>query len=443
MTTGTFSRRKFLGSSLTFLSLPAWAHSVPINPDVIVVGAGSAGLAAAKTLIAAGKSVVVLEAATRIGGRALTESSTFDFPFDHGCSWISSGNLNPYAKFAKDLGFDLHDHSAAAEALYVGNRKATRKESRKYDRDWYATLGALEKAGKAGLDVAASTVIPKDREFVGVSQTWIGAMDWGVDFNDLSTMDNYKSAEAAPNYMFKQGHGTLVQRISEGLPVQLRTPATKITWGGNGVSVETPSGTISAKACIVTVSTGVLGAGSIKFSPALPHWKLEAIDNVPMGLLVKIALQFNQERFGLRRNSWLSYWIPEKMPAEACYFLTWPFDFNIMIGFIGGEFGWEMSADGEAAIDFALGELVQMLGSDVRKYFVKGILTGWAHNSLTKGAYAAAKPGHHNARDTLAQPIDDRLFFAGEAMAGGLITLCGGAFLSGVSTAKKVIKAII
>ena len=443
MTRETFSRRQFLGSSLAFLTLPVWAQSVPTNPDVIIVGAGSAGLAAARTLITAGKSVVIVEAASRVGGRAFTESSTFGVPFDHGCSWIASGNLNPYTKLAKDWGFELHNQSTASEALYVVDRRATAKESRQYDREWSATLRALKEAGKAGLDVAASTVIPEDREFVGVSQTWIGAMDWGVDFKDLSTQDNFNAADSAPNYMVKQGHGLLVKKLGEGMPVQLRTPATKITWGGNGVSVDTPSGSISAKACIVTVSTGVLGSDTIKFNPTLPAWKREAIDNVPMGLLAKIALQFDQERFGLHRNNWLAYWVPEKMPAEACYFLTWPFDFDIMIGFVGGEFAWELSAaGGGVAVEFALDELVKILGSDVRKYFVKGIMTGWAGNALTLGAYAAAKPGYHHARDTLAQPVDDRLFFAGEAMAGELITLCGGAYLSGQSTAEQVIKTI-
>ncbi len=437
------SRRDFIGGSLALISLPAWAQSLPANPDVVIVGAGSAGLAAAKSLIAAGNSVVILEAAGRIGGRALTESSSFGIPFDHGCSWITAGNLNPYTDLARQYGFDLHDHSSPGETLYVGDHRATPKQGMAYDRDWSATLSALGKAGAQGLDVAASTVIPKDKEFVGVAQTWIGPMDWGVDFKDLSTLDNYNSAETAPDYMIKQGHGTLVQKMGEGLPVQLNTPATKITWNGNGVSVDTPAGVISAKACIVTVSTGVLGAGNIEFSPALPSWKLEAIDNVPMGLLAKIALQFDQERFGLRPNQWLDYWVPETMPAQACYFLAWPFDFDLLIGFVGGEFGWELSAAGEdAAIDFALGELVKMLGSDVRKFFVKGKLTGWASNPLTMGAYASARPGHHHARETLGLPVGDKIFFAGEAMAGEMIQLCGGAYLSGEASARKVIETI-
>ena len=108
------------------------------------------------------------------------------------------------------------------------------------------------------------------------------------------------------------------------LPVRLATPATEIDWGGDGVAVETPAGTIRARACIVTVSTGVLQAGSIRFAPALPGWKQDAIDNLPMGLLAKVALRFDGERFGLGANQWLTYRVPEETPTEACYFLTFP-----------------------------------------------------------------------------------------------------------------------
>ncbi len=98
---GSISRRSFLSGLLATAGLPIWAQSVPANPDVVIIGAGSAGLAAARALIAAGKSVIVVEGADRIGGRAWTESDTFGVPFDHGCSWITAANANPYTELAK------------------------------------------------------------------------------------------------------------------------------------------------------------------------------------------------------------------------------------------------------------------------------------------------------------------------------------------------------
>ena len=431
------SRRSFLAGALSTLAVPAFA-ALPTNPDVIVIGAGSAGLAAAKTLSSMGKSVVVIEAAGRIGGRAFTESETFGVPFDHGCSWITAAN-NPYVQMARDWGFELRDHTSPGEAFFVGDRRANSGERKKYDHSWATVQAALSKAGREGLDVAAASVIPKGLEYTGISQSWIGPMDWGVDFKDLSTKDNWESADANPNFMVKEGHGALVARLGDGLPIKLSAPATRIDWSGNGVAVETAQGTLRAKACIVTVSTGVLGSGSIKFTPDLPTWKRQAIDDLPMGLLAKITLQFDGERLGFTSDNWLTYWVPDQMPAKACYFLTWPFEFDLMIGFMGGAFGWELSKAGpEAAIDFALGEVVKIAGSKARDHFVKGHLTGWAENPLTLGAYAAARPGRYGARAELARPLGERVFFAGEAVAGPYVALCGGAYMSGEAVAKTV-----
>ena len=439
----SFTRRTILSSLLATASLPVWAQTMPLNPDVVIIGAGSAGLSAARTLISEGKSVIIVEGSDRIGGRAYTESDTFGVPLDHGCSWVMGPKDLAYVEKAKEWDFKLLNHKGSSEAFFVNDHLATSAEKKLHNKAWGAIESALAKAGRKGLDVPASSVIPADLEFSGNPQTWSGAMDWAVDFEDLSTMDYWQYGDIENNYMIKEGYGTLVSRMGTGLPVQLNTPATSVDWSGDGVSVETPAGTIRAKACIVTVSTGVLNAGSIKFTPELPDWKQTAISNLPMGLLAKITLQFDDERFGLAPNQWMSYWVPNDMPAEACYFLTWPFGFNIMVGFIGGEFGWQLSAEGpNAAIDFALEELTKIFGSKVRKSFIKGHLTGWAENPWTYGAYAAARPGHYDARAGLARSLDDRLFFAGEAVAIPYVQLCGGALISGESVAQEVASII-
>ena len=440
--TSVLARRSFLTSLLATVALPAWAQTIPTSPDVVIIGAGSAGLSAARTLIAQGKSVVIVEGADRIGGRAYTESDTFGVPYDHGCFNVMGPKNFAYLEMAKEWGFDLHYMKGAGEAVFVNGRRATPDDDELYDYAWTRIRRSLDEAGKAGLDVSAASVMPDDinrMKFAGLCRTWIGPMDFSVDFKDLSVQDWWQYGEVPSNYMIKQGYGALVARMGENLPVKLNTPATRVDWSGNGVAVETPAGTIRAKACIVTVSTGVLNAGSIKFTPELPDWKQQAIGHLPMGLLAKVTLQFDGERFGLGPNKWLSYLVPNDMPAEACYFLTWPFGFDIMIGWIGGQFGWKLSAAGtDAAVDFALGEVVKMVGSDARKHFIKGHLTGWAGNPWVYGAYAAATPGHYGARAELAKPLADRLFFAGEAVAGPYIMLCSGAYMSGEAVAREV-----
>jgi len=439
----TPSRRLILGGMASLVAWPAWPQSIPSNPDVVIVGAGIAGLTAAKTLLAAGKSVVIVEAADRIGGRAYTESSTFGAPFDHGCSWITAANENPFKKIAEKSGFELQNHTGASEALYVDSHRATSSERKAYNKGWSAVERALAKAGNQGLDVPASSVMPTDVDYSGVAQTWIGPMDWGVDFDFLSTKDYWMAADAEPSYMVPKGLGAVVARFGHGLPVQLNTRVTGIDWGGKGVTVKTSRGQIAAKACIITVSTGVLGAGHIRFTPKLPEHKQQAIANLPMGLLAKITLQFDGDRLGFIPNQWLTYKVPNKMPAEACYFVTWPFGYNYMVGFVGGSFGWELSGAGtDAAVDFALGEVVKMAGSKTRTHFVKGHLTQWADNPNTLGAYAAVLPGEYEAREDLARPVEDKLFFAGEAMGGAYVALCAGAYKSGEATAERLMASL-
>lgn len=433
------NRRAALAGLLASATLPSWARALPTNPDVVVIGAGAAGLTAARTLIDAGKSVVVIEAADRVGGRAYTDNTSVGIPFDHGCSWLTGPADAPLVEKAYAWNYTLKNHVTAGESFFVDGRPATRDENTLYARAWSQVSRALERAGEAGTDVAASTVVPPDLAYSGLAQTWIGPMDFGVDFANLSTRDYWEAADPEANFMVKEGLGNLVAQSGAGLPVKLSTPARSVDWSGEGVRVETTAGTIRAKACILTVSTGVLRNGSIRFTPSLPDWKLQAIENLPMGLLQKIAVQFDGERFGLRRDNWLMHDVPNEMPAEACFYLTYPFDFNVMIGFVGGQFGWELSASGDdAMIDFAISKLTDMLGNNVRKHLISAKATRWDSNPNTLGAYAAARPGHFDARADLARTVGDRLYFAGEAVAGPYVALCNGAYLSGQRVGRRV-----
>lgn len=274
--------------------------------------------------------------------------------------------------------------------------------------------------------------------------TWLGALDHGVDYPDLSTADVNAYGPYAVNCLVEEGFGTLIAAYGARLPVRLSTPVRCIRWGGSGVRVETDgAGTLAARACIVTVSTGVLASGSLRFDPGLPAWKSAAIERLPMGLLTKVALQFDGERFGLRRNEWLTYEVEASSPTRACFFLSFPFGSDLMIGFLGGRFGWELSRAGtDVAIEVALDALQSCLGSRVRRHFVRGHVTDWAANPLTLGAYAAARPGWHEARAELARPLGQRVFFAGEAMGGAYIALAAGAHLSGTAAAGAVLDAL-
>ena len=441
------NRREFVtGSLATALSasaswgaLPRKAFSLSPNPDVVIIGAGAAGIAAARKLIENGHSVVVIEAANRVGGRAYTETKTFGIPYDQGAAWIQGPDGLPFVPLARKLGYKLVNHDGADEAFYVGNRPAN-------DAEWtiYGTAtDRIEAAIYATGDVSAASRIPENLPMSATVQSWLGPMDYGVDFADLSLGDVNAYGDYAYNFLIREGFGALVSHLAHDLPIKTGVSATHIDWSGTGVRVETTDGTITANACIITVSTGVLGSGAIRFTPELPVRKRQAIEDVPMGLLVKLALQFDGERFGLKENDFLTYAVPEVIPARAAYFLTWPTGADLAIGFAGGSFGWELSKAGEAeAIDFALGEFAAMMGNNARKHFIKGHMSGWADNPLTLGAYAAAKPGHHASRTLIREPVADRLFFAGEAVSERYPALVSGAYMSGETTADSVSEII-
>ena len=415
--------------------------ALPTNPDVVIVGAGAAGLSAARTLMAAGKSVLVLEAMNRTGGRAFAEAETFGVPFDWGCAWIHSADRNPLFPLAKRWGYEVVYQQPDLDRIYYGfeARRFTEDELRrtKAAERWIGT--EAERAARER-DGAVSELVKITTPEEEAAATYVGPMDMAVDLNALSIRDYADQAELEPNYLVPAGYGNVVRRLGDGVPVSLATPVKRIRYGGQGVALETDKGEVRARACIVTCSTGALASGYICFDPPLPVWKAAAIAEVPMGLLAKIPLLIDGERFGLAPNEDILLELPG---LQDIYFLCFPFNSNMMIGFVGGAFGWQLSAAGkDAAVDFARQSLRRIFGERAADRVVKADFTRWASNPWVRGAYSAALPGKFASRAEIARPIADRVFFAGEAMAGPFAQTSGGAVLSGEATAKDVLRVI-
>lgn len=400
------------------------------DPDVVVIGAGSAGIAAALTARAQGLGVVVVEAMNRIGGRAVTDTTTFGSPFDVGCAWLHKADDNPYTGYARAHGFDLQAHEYDLERVWLGPEPTPAHLVNEAEAAMSVAIAA------APADVAASTVVDLSSPVNEAAGDYLGALDMAVDLDELSTFDYANADDLAPNFLCAQGFGSIVAHRGRGAPVRLNTAVRHVRWDGPGATVETDAGAIRTRAVIVTASTGVLASGAIRFTPDLPLATQQAVADIPMGMLAKIPLKIRDQRFGLEPFTDV---LLARRGRRDLYFLSFPFATDLMIGFVGGDLGWELSAAGEAAaIDFATQGLVEMFGSSAAGAVVRGGLTPWAANPWTRGAYAAASPGRHDARETLARPVGDRIFFAGEALAGGLIQTCGGAFRSGEAAARAV-----
>ena len=422
--------RRSLLASLGGLAVTGARAPLPLDPDVVVVGAGAAGIAAALTARAAGLSVVVLEAMDRIGGRAFTDSATFGSPFDVGCAWLHKADDNPWTDYARAEGFTLQAHEYDLERVWLGPEPI---EARLVNE---AEEAMSEAIGGAHADVAASLLADVSTPVGEAAGDYLGALDMAVDLDELSTFDYANADDLSPNLLCAEGFGSIVARRGRGLPVRLNTPVRHVRWDGPGATVETDIGSVRTRAVIVTASTGVLASEAIRFTPDLPLATREAVADIPMGMLAKIPLQIRDQRFGLEPFTDV---LLARRGRRDLYFLSFPFATDLMVGFVGGDLGWELSAAGEAAaIDFATQGLVEMFGSNAAAAVVKGGLTPWASNPWTRGAYAAASPGRFGAREILSWPVGDRIFFAGEALAGGLIQTCGGAFRSGEAAARAV-----
>lgn len=406
-------------------------------PDdgVLVVGAGVAGLAASRRLRAHGIQVHVVEAAGRVGGRAwTTHPALFDGAvFDHGATWLHAADRNPVAALAGPEDRLVNMEGLRRERLFIDGRPATEAEQAAYDRAWEA-IEATVAAALAGPDTSlAEALRPMQAEpWAKTVALWEGAIINAADADVLSLRDWHRNALSGPNLLPLEGVGAFVARhLRED--VYLRTPVTRIDWSGPGIVAETGSGTLRAAAAIVTVSTGVLASGSIRFHPALPDPVQRAIHALPMGLLTKVALPCAVGPGEIGPNSLLV----ERNGRMV--FNAWPQRRPYVSGFFGGRLAWSVAHDPAEAEALARAELAGMLGGSV-PIAAGAVVSEWGKDELTLGAYAYARPGDADQRQVLADAFPgERLLFAGEATrTDGLAGTVGGAFLSGEEAADRV-----
>ncbi len=435
-------RRLLLGlAAAPFFINSVWA-STPKNPDALIIGAGAAGLGVARTLADLGISFLLIEAQSRIGGRAYTDTHTFGVPYDMGCHWLNYGRINPWIEYGKTNGFTVYPTPLEPYGLFVDKRKATPEELDEYDLAYQRIddeIGRIATKSK-NPDISPAEVIKLETRWEKLSAYMMGPLDMAKEFDDFSCKDYWESPGADPYYC-KEGYGALVAHYGRKLPVQLATPAQHINWQGPGVKTETTEGTIRSKAVIITVSTGVLAADKIKFTPSLPVKKQESFQYISMGTYNNVALQFSKDFFGLGPDRYVDY--VNESGSEAGGMLTNIGGTNLTYVYSGGDFGRELELAGvKAGVDWGLNQVVKIYGSDVKKYFVKGNFTRWGKHPWTLGSYASAKPGYFHMRKELRKTIAKKIFFAGEATHPLQWATCGGGLLSGIAAANAVAGAL-
>ncbi len=419
--------------------------------DVAVVGAGVAGLAAAATLRAAGRSVLVIERAARIGGRALTirEPSLGGAALDHGASWLHAAERNPLVPLAKASGAHLLDSDAMRIwQTMIDGRPANPTElaaSAATDARLGAALETYMASGAPDLSLAAALDAQPGHVFsdpwAASFEAWEGPVIAAAPAEHLSLQDWAANRLDGRNLLIEGGLGQWVVDVlaPPAGPVHLNTSVQRIAWHGTEIHLETSAGTFSASGCIVTVSTGVLAAGGLRFIPELPEPTHQAVAGLPMGLLTKVALPASgTDRLGLPDWSVVDRRLSHR-GEPAMIFNVWPGGATYAIGFIGGQTAWDLAGREAEAIEFALDELAQCLGAEAKQVFAGAgaVVTAWGTDPCTLGAYCYALPGQAGARAILGSfGRTGRLVFAGEAVHETLAGTVGGAFETGERAAK-------
>ena len=438
----SFTRRTVLASGAAALATPliskrAFAASV----DVVVIGAGAAGISAARALTENGLNVQVIEADNRIGGRVFTDTTTFGVPYDSGAHWLHYREENPFVDYGIENGFDLYE-APDEELYYVGDRPASDAELETFGDAMKTANRAMLKAGRKGRDIAASDVVPDLGDWGLTTSLFTGAYEMAKDPDSFSCADWY-TAEDGTDWYCREGFGTLFAHSARDVPVTLNTKARTIRWGGQGVEVDTNSGTLRARAVLVTVSTGVLASGDIKFDPPLPVKKQEAVNALKMGHYHHVALHLKDNFFGTAEDGYFGYKVTEGTLGAPKGFgaLVDACGHGITYCDIGGSFAKEMSQQGNAAMyDFVIGQLKGMFGTQIENAVIKSDTFDWTKNPLTQGAYASAEPGGAWSRAELRRPEAERLWFAGEATSTDDWATVAGAHKSGLAVAKKIAK---
>ncbi|MEM9496311.1 MAG: NAD(P)/FAD-dependent oxidoreductase [Pseudomonadota bacterium] len=398
--------------------------------DVVVIGAGAAGLAASKDLRARGLKAFCLEASDRKGGRCFTDTRTFGVPFDHGAHWLHNRPTNPFVEIGHAFGFSLYpipphyfteggpDGDAALDAVFerFGEK--------------------IETAVSTGQDVAADTLFDDHGEWAHTAG-FMHALPMGRDPDHISTID-YAEGTISDNWLCHEGFGAILHRYHDTTDVTLNTPVRAVSVSRDGVQVRTDDGDINAQSVIVTASTGVLAADVIAFDPPLDMRHRQAIEGITMGTYNHTALLFEPGTIPVPDDCWVTYRIDEasRGSARGGGLLCNAGGTGLCVLETAGRFSRDLEKAGvDAASDVALDALARLFGNGVRTRVNGAYMTKWSANPFTRGSYSGALPGCAHLRPDLKRPHAERVFFAGEATSDANRATVAGAHHEGVRAA--------
>jgi monoamine oxidase len=403
--------------------------------EVVIIGGGAAGIAAGRRLGKAAIRCLLVEARTRLGGRAWSIAERSGAAIDLGCGWLHSAERNPWVKVAQAQGRSIDKSTPpwGRRALPQGFPIADQED---FARAQHAFYARLEAAGLNAADAAMATQLEPGGRWNPLIAA-IGSYITGGELDRVSIHDFDRYADDGVNWRVVEGYGATIAAYGEDLNLALDCPVLQIDHSGKRLKIETAKGVILADQAIVTLPSAIVADKEFLFTPALPE-KTEAARGLPLGLADKLFMSLERaEEFDADSRMFGS----TDRSACAAYHLR-PFGRPLIEAYFGGALAAELEAGGDAAFfDFAAGELAGQLGTDFIRRLKPLHIHRWGADPFSRGSYSYALPGMADGRATLAACVDDRLFFAGEACSRNDFSTAHGGWLTGVAAAEQVIAA--
>ncbi|GLK66385.1 flavin monoamine oxidase family protein [Hansschlegelia plantiphila] len=401
--------------------------------EVAVIGAGAAGIGAARRLHDAGVDVLLIEARDRIGGRSWTVSDPIGGGLDLGCGWLHSGDRNPWTTLAEEDGFrvDRSPPPWSRRALDVGFPPADQEAFQRANQAFHDRLAEVAQIRPDPPASAALDPASRWNGLIDAISTYIS----GAELERVSAFDLWNYADTEVNWRVAEGYGAAIAGHGRGLPVALGAAVGAIDHSGPRVRIETAKGAILADQAIVTLPASLIAEEAVRFSPQLPG-KVEAARALPLGLADKLYMaldgadEFEADGRVFGRT--------DSVATGAYHFR--PLGKPIVEGYFGGRLAAELEQAGEGAFfDFAARELAGLFGEAFARRLRPLATHGWLADPFARGSYSFAVPGGAGRREALAAPVGEKLFFAGEACSARDYSTAHGALLTGWAAADAVI----
>ena len=376
----------------------------------------------------------------------LHRSATFNLPFDLGANLIHLPAQSSLATLAAKQGSELYP-DPAREQVRVRDRNGVEKDleelhSKLRLEDFYANSvrcnAAIAQAAADKGDISCAEALPADFSLLATDYgIRTGALSNRRRVKELSAKEYINSVDRGPGWLCRQGAGAFIGRLALGVPIKFFSPVTMVDWSERSVTLAMGDDVVTARAAIMTASTAVLASGKIEFRPHLPARYTSALEKLKLGSYDYVAFAFKDNALELNANEVV---FEKAFTANMAALFANVNGTRLSLLTLAGRTGAELADKDESAMtEFALDWISGIFGLRAKQAVSRMKATSWKKDPWILGAFSSGPPGAQEARKALAEPLNDALWFAGEAVNQNFWGTVGGAWQDGERAANAVI----